>query len=49
VLTYEKRSPSGGRDVVHQFLKAGVVDELSLALAPVFVGDGLRLFDAHRG
>jgi dihydrofolate reductase len=36
---------SGGRDVVHQFLQAGLVDELSLALAPVFLGEGLPLFE----
>jgi dihydrofolate reductase len=36
---------SGGRDVVLQYLNAGLVDELSLALAPVFLGEGLRLFD----
>ena len=36
---------SGGRDVVLQYLNAGVVDELSLQLAPIFLGDGLRLFD----
>jgi dihydrofolate reductase len=35
----------GGRDVVLQYLNAGLVDELSLALAPVFLGEGLRLFD----
>jgi dihydrofolate reductase len=36
---------SGGRDVVLQYLNAGLVDELSLALAPVFLGEGLRLFE----
>jgi dihydrofolate reductase len=36
---------SGGRDVVLQYLNAGLVDELELALAPVFLGAGLRLFD----
>jgi dihydrofolate reductase len=36
---------SGGRDVVLQYLNAGLVDELSLALVPMFVGDGLRLFE----
>jgi dihydrofolate reductase len=36
---------SGGRDVVLQYLNAGLVDELSLAIAPVFLGQGLRLFD----
>jgi len=36
---------SGGREVVLQYLNAGLVDELSLALAPIFLGEGLRLFE----
>jgi dihydrofolate reductase len=36
---------SGGADVVRQYLNAGLVDELALALSPLLVGDGLRLFD----
>ncbi len=36
---------SGGRDVVVQYLNAGLVDELSLAIAPIFLGEGIRLFD----
>jgi dihydrofolate reductase len=36
---------SGGRDVVLAYLNAGLVDELCLAIAPVFLGEGLRLFD----
>lgn len=36
---------SGGRDVVLQYLNAGLVDELQIALAPIFLGEGLRLFD----
>jgi dihydrofolate reductase len=35
----------GGRDVVLQYLNAGLVDELSLTLSPRLLGDGLRLFD----
>jgi dihydrofolate reductase len=35
----------GGADVVRQYLNAGLVDELHLALAPVFLGEGIRLFD----
>jgi dihydrofolate reductase len=27
-----------------QYLKAGLVDELELAISPVFRGEGLRLF-----
>jgi len=36
---------AGGAQVVLQYLNAGLVDEFSIALAPVFLGDGLRLFD----
>lgn len=35
----------GGRDVVLQYLNAGLVDELLLSVAPTFLGGGLRLFD----
>jgi len=36
---------SGGRDVIVRYLNAGLVDELSLAIAPVLLGDGLRFFE----
>lgn len=36
---------SGGADVIQQYLNLGVVDELEIALAPVFFGGGRRLFD----
>jgi dihydrofolate reductase len=36
---------SGGRDVVLQYLRAGLVEELILSFAPIFVGQGLRLFE----
>ena len=36
---------SGGKDVVLQYLNAGLVDELVLDVAPVFLGEGLRLFE----
>lgn len=35
---------SGGADLVRQYMNAGVVDELVLSIAPVFLG-GKRLFD----
>lgn len=35
----------GGADVVQQALAAGVVDDLTLHVAPVLLGRGLRLFD----
>lgn len=36
---------SGGADVIQQYLNLGVVDELEIALAPVFFGAGRRLFE----
>lgn len=36
---------AGGADVVQQALAAGVVDELTLHVAPLQLGRGLRLFD----
>lgn len=35
----------GGAALVQQFLRAGLVDEVHLAVAPVFLGFGIRLFD----
>jgi dihydrofolate reductase len=36
---------AGGADAIRQYLNAGLVDEFAIALAPVFLGAGLRLFD----
>ena len=36
---------SGGADVIQQAFEDGHVDELTLHLAPVLLGQGLRLFD----
>ena len=36
---------SGGADVIRQALAAGLVDELSIIVAPVILGGGKRLFD----
>jgi len=36
---------AGGADAIVQYLNAGLVDEFSIALAPVFFGAGRRLFD----
>ncbi len=36
---------SGGADAVRQFLGAGLIDEVQIHLAPVLLGDGVRLFD----
>ena len=35
----------GGADTIRQYLDAGVVDEFALAVSPVFLGAGIRLFD----
>jgi dihydrofolate reductase len=35
----------GGADVIRQALEAGIVDELTIIVAPVVLGDGKRLFD----
>ena len=37
---------SGGANAVAQYVNAGLVDELTLSLAPILLGKGLRLFDA---
>ncbi|HEX8724791.1 MAG TPA: dihydrofolate reductase family protein [Gemmatimonadaceae bacterium] len=36
---------SGGADVIQQYLNMGAVEELEIALAPVFFGGGRRLFE----
>lgn len=36
---------SGGADVIQQYLKLGVIDELEIALSPVLFGAGRRLFE----
>jgi dihydrofolate reductase len=36
---------SGGANVFQQYLNAGLVDEMLLHVAPVLMGDGVRLFE----
>jgi dihydrofolate reductase len=36
---------AGGADVIIQYLNAGLVDEFAIAVSPVLLGTGLRLFD----
>lgn len=36
---------AGGANVIVQYLNAGLIDEFSIAQAPVFFGKGIRLFD----
>ncbi|MCC6237321.1 MAG: dihydrofolate reductase family protein [Dehalococcoidia bacterium] len=39
----------GGPTVVREFLKAGLVDRLHVAIAPLLLGRGIRLWDDLRG
>jgi dihydrofolate reductase len=36
---------AGGANAVQQFIKAGLLDELQIHLAPILLGGGIRLFD----
>jgi dihydrofolate reductase len=38
-------SLGGGASVAQQYLAAGLLDEIEVALAPVLLNDGARLFD----
>jgi len=40
---------AGGASTVQQYLRAGLVDELHVAIAPVLLGGGERLFDNLAG
>ncbi len=40
-------SLAGGAQVISQYLKAGLVDEMQLHVVPMFLGGGARLFDGH--
>lgn len=35
----------GGANTIQQFLNAGLIDEFTIHIAPVFLGTGIRLFD----
>jgi dihydrofolate reductase len=39
----------GGGDVGRQYLAAGLVDQLQLNVAPILLGDGVRLFENGAG
>lgn len=39
----------GGANVVRDFLKAGLVDRLHVAITPILLGRGIRLWDDLRG
>jgi dihydrofolate reductase len=38
-------SVAGGASLVQQCIEAGLLDEMQIHIAPVFLGDGVRLFD----
>ncbi|MFF4909104.1 dihydrofolate reductase family protein [Streptomyces sp. NPDC001260] len=38
----------GGADIIQQYLRAGLIDEFHLAIAPLLIGRGRRLLD-HLG
>jgi dihydrofolate reductase len=38
-------SLAGGANVAQEYLQAGLLDELQIHLVPLFLGDGVRLFD----
>jgi dihydrofolate reductase len=40
---------AGGGTLLRDAIRSGLVDELELHIAPVLLGDGLRLFDASLG
>jgi dihydrofolate reductase len=35
----------GGADIIKQYLKAGLVDEMRLQIIPILLGNGIRLFE----
>jgi dihydrofolate reductase len=37
----------GGADVIRQALRAGLVDELTISIAPIVLGGGKRLFEGY--
>jgi dihydrofolate reductase len=40
---------AGGAEAAQQYLKAGLIDEMLIHVAPVLLGDGVRLFDGDLG
>ena len=42
-------SVGGGASVIQQCLRAGLVDEMQVHIAPILLGSGVRLFDGLDG
>jgi dihydrofolate reductase len=40
---------AGGANVAQQYLRAGLLDEIQVHVAPMLLGDGVRLFENHLG
>lgn len=36
----------GGANIIRQYLKAGLLDEMQIDLIPILLGDGIRLFES---
>jgi dihydrofolate reductase len=35
----------GGANIIRQYLKAGLLDEMQIDIIPILLGDGIRLFE----
>jgi dihydrofolate reductase len=40
---------AGGANVVQQYMRAGLIDEMQIHIVPLLLGDGARLFDNMNG
>lgn len=40
---------AGGATTVQEYLRAGLIDELNVVVAPILAGAGVRLFDNLEG
>ena len=45
VVTGDKVIAVGGTQIVRQSLQAGLIDQIEIDLAPILLGNGIRLFD----
>ena len=43
-LRMKKNVSIGGSQIIQQALRAGLVDEIAIDLAPILLGSGIRLF-----